>query len=234
MALAPEAAQSCTPKTPSPPDAPQTSTLSPGPDGVRRVAEQHAVGGGERQRVAGRLLPGEVRRPLHELARLHPAELREGAVRRLVAPDALAGREHRVAAIALLVVAVVLVAVDDDLVAHLPALHLGADRPDDARGVGAGDVEGLLVPVERRDRLAERGPDAVVVHARRHHEHQHLVVADGPGRHDLELHRAFRRAVALLADGPGPHLCRHMAERRDLADLVEVLRGAVLGTGLRC
>src|SRR5271169_6253694 len=30
MALAPEAATSCTPNTPSPPDAPQTSTLSPG------------------------------------------------------------------------------------------------------------------------------------------------------------------------------------------------------------
>src|ERR1700677_4061099 len=30
MALAPEAATSCTPKTPRPPDAPQTRTLSPG------------------------------------------------------------------------------------------------------------------------------------------------------------------------------------------------------------
>ena len=60
----------------------------------------------------------------------------------------------------------------------LPALHLGADRPDDARGVGAGDVEGLLVHVERRDRQAEAGPHAVVVDARRHHEDQHLVLAD--------------------------------------------------------
>src|ERR1700720_2801401 len=30
MALAPEAATSCTPNTPSPPEAPQTNTLSPG------------------------------------------------------------------------------------------------------------------------------------------------------------------------------------------------------------
>ena len=30
MALAPEAAQSCTPNTPSPPEAPQTSTFWPG------------------------------------------------------------------------------------------------------------------------------------------------------------------------------------------------------------
>src|SRR6476469_6874547 len=102
-------------------------------------------------------------RAFHQLAGLHLAELRERAVRRLVAPDALAGGEHRIAAVALLVVAVVLVTVDDDLVADLPALHLGADRPDDTRGIGAGDVEGLLVDVERADRQAETCPDAVVV-----------------------------------------------------------------------
>jgi hypothetical protein len=43
---------------------------------------------------------------------------------RLVAPDALGGRQHRVAAVAFLVVAIVLVAVDDDLVADLPATDL--------------------------------------------------------------------------------------------------------------
>ena len=115
---------------------------------MRLVAEQHAIGGGERQRVAGALLPGQMLGPRHQLAVLHAAELGEGAVRRLVAPDALRRREHRIAAVALLVVAVVLVAMDDDLVADLPALHLGADRPDDARGVRAGDVVGLLVDVE--------------------------------------------------------------------------------------
>ena len=54
---------------------------------VRAVAEQHAVGGGESQGVAAALLPGEVERAVHELAVLDPAELGEGAVRRLVAPD---------------------------------------------------------------------------------------------------------------------------------------------------
>src|SRR3546814_6348899 len=95
------------------------------------------------------------------------------AVGRLVAPDALRRREHRVAAVALLVVAVVLIAVDHDLVADLPALHLGADGPDHAGGVGAGAMVGRLVHVEGRDRQAEAGPDAVVVHARRHHHDQH-------------------------------------------------------------
>ena len=134
---------------------------------MRLVAEQHAIGGGERQRVGGALLPAQMLRARHQLAVLHPAELGERAVRRLVAPDALRGGEHRVAAVAFLVVAVVLVAMDDDLVADLPALDLRADRPDDARGVRAGDVIGLLVDVEHRDRLAERRPDAVVVDARR-------------------------------------------------------------------
>ena len=152
---------------------------------VRRMAEQHAIGGGERERVAGRLFPRQMLGLVHQLARLHAAELRERAVRRLVAPDALRRRQQRIAAIAVLVVAVVLIAVDDDLVADLPAPHLGADRPDHAGGVGARDVERILVAVERRDRTAEPGPDAVVVDARGHHIDQHLVLADRPGRHAL-------------------------------------------------
>src|SRR6476619_8353183 len=101
-------------------------------------------------------------RPLQELPVLHAGELGKRTVRSLVPPDALRGGEHRVAAVALLVVAVVLVTVDDDFVADLPPLHLRADRPHDAGRVGAGDVIGVLVTVERGDRLAERGPDAVV------------------------------------------------------------------------
>src|SRR5262249_14047781 len=124
------------------------------------------------------------------------------------------------AAVAFLVVAVVLIAVDDDLVADLPALYLGADRPDDAGGVGAGDVKRILVYVERRDRLTERGPDAVVVDARGHPEDQHLVAADRRGRHDLDLHRGGGRTVALLADRPGIHFRRHVTERGNFPDFI--------------
>ena len=112
------------------------------------------------------------------------------------------GREHRIAAVALLVVAVVLVAVDDDLVADLPALHLRADRPDDAGRVRAGDVIGVLVPVERGDRLAERGPDAVVVDAGRHHEDEHVVAVELPGGHDLDLHGRDRARRAVPCGWP--------------------------------
>ena len=159
----------------------------------------------------------------HELARLHPAELRERTVRRLVAPDALRRRQQRIAAVAILVVAVVLITVHDDFVADLPAVHLGANRPDDARGVGAGDMEWMFVAVERRNRNAEPRPDAVVVDSAGHHINQHFVFGDRPGRHHFELHRLLGRAVTLLADRPGVHFFRHMAERRDLADVVEVL-----------
>ena len=89
---------------------------------------------------------------------------------------------------------------------------------------------GVLVHVaDRRDRRAERGPDAVVVDAGRHHEDQHVVAVELPGRHHLDLHGRVGLAVALLADGPGVHVLRHMAERRDLADLVEVLPGGARG-----
>ena len=45
-----------------------------------------------------------------------------------------------------------------------------------------------------------------------------------PGRHDFDLHGLVGRTVPLLADGPGIHVLRHMTERRNLADLVEILR----------
>src|SRR5262245_23112391 len=158
------------------------------------------------------------------MAILHTAKLGEGAVGRLVAPDALRGRKHRVAAVAFLIVAVVLVAVDHNLVADLPALHFGADGINDAGGVGAGDMVGLLVPVERGDRLAERGPHAVVVHPRRHHEHQDVVAVELPGGHDLHLHRALGGTMAFLANGPGVHGFGYVAERWDLSELIKILK----------
>ena len=189
---------------------------------VRLVTEQHAIGRREGERVGGAFFPGQVLGARHQLAVLHAAELAKRAVRRLVAPDALRGREHRVAAVTFLVVAVVLIAMDDDLVSDLPALHFGADRPDDARGVGTCDMIGVLVNVERRDGLAESGPDAVVVNACRHHEHEHVVAVESPCGDDFHLHRLLRRTVPVLADRPGIHVRRHMAERGNLADFVKV------------
>ena len=186
------------------------------------MAEEHPIGGRQRQRITGAFLPGQMLGTRHELLRLDAGELGEGAVMGLVTPDALGGREHRVAAIAFFVVAVILVTVDDDLVADFPAFDLVADGPDDARSIRPCNVVFGLVNVERADRLAEPGPNAVVVDAGGHHQDQHLVAIQRPGRHDLELHSLFRRTVALAADRPGIHVLGDMAERWNLAKLVEI------------
>src|SRR6516165_4155475 len=189
------------------------------------MAEQHAIGGRQRERITGRLFPGEMRRLLHQLPRLHAAELSEGAVGCFVAPDPLRRRQERIAAIALLIVAVVLIAMDDDLVADFPAFDLGADRPDNAGRIRAGNVKGMLVPVQRRHRHAKPGPNAVVVDAAGHDIDQHLLLSDRPGRDDLALHRRFRRSVPFLADRPGIHFRWDVTEWRHLTDLVKVLNG---------
>ena len=164
--------------------------------------------------------------PFEKLTILDAAELRERSIGRLVAPNALAWRKHRIAAVALFVVAVVLVAVNDDLVADLPPLDLRADGPNDARGIGACDMVGLLVDVEHRHRRPERCPYAVVVDACRHHEDEDVVTIEFPRRNDLDLHRRFRKTFALLADRPGIHILRDVAERRNLPDFVEVFLDA--------
>ncbi len=190
---------------------------------VRAVAEQHAVGGRERQRVAGAFFPGQMLWTRHALARLHAAELGKAAIGGLIAPDALGRREHRVAAIALLIVAIVLVAVDDDLVARFHAGDLASDRPDNARGVGPGDMEVGLVDIEGRDWLSEAGPDAVIVHAGGHHEDEHFVAVNLRHRHLFQLHGGGRAAMALTPDRPGIHHFRDVKFRRNLTDFVDIL-----------
>ena len=134
------------------------------------AVDQHPVGGEVGQPVGGRLLPGEVLGLGQQLLGLDLAELRERAPGRLIAPDLLAGRGQRIEAVDLGILVGGLVAVDDDLVAGLPAGHALADLPDDAGGVGAADVVaplGVVAVAPDADRLAERGPDVVEVDARR-------------------------------------------------------------------
>src|SRR5579871_51353 len=60
-----------------------------GPQDVRTMAKEHPIGGCKRERVTGRFFPSEMLGPFHQLAVLHPRELRKGAVWRFVTPDAL-------------------------------------------------------------------------------------------------------------------------------------------------
>ncbi|OIQ67351.1 hypothetical protein GALL_510710 [mine drainage metagenome] len=192
------------------------------------MAEQHPVSRRQRQGVAGAFLPRQVARARHQLLRLHPRELRKTAVRRLVSPDALRGREHRVAAVAFLVIAVVLVAVDHHLIADLPAFHLVAHRPNDARRIRTGDVIGRAVAIKRADRGAKRGPDAVIVNARRHHHHQHFVAVDLPGIDHLDQHRGIRLAMPFAPDRPSIHLGRDVTQGRHLAHFIEVFHRSLV------
>ena len=96
-------------------------------------------------------------------------------------------------------------------------------------------MERVLVAIDGRNGRAKGGPDAVVIDPRRHHQNEHLVLADFPGGHDFDLHGAFRRPVALLPDAPGIHGLRHMPQRRNFADLVKLLeRGRNLRRSCCC
>ena len=178
------------------------------------LVDQHPVGGEVGEPVGGGVGPGEVLRAGEELLRLHLGELGEGAPGRLVAPDLLARRGERVEAVHLDVLVGGLVAVDDDLVAGLPAGDALADLPDDPGGVGAADVVavlGVVAVAEDRDRLAERRPDVVEVDAGRHHPDDHLEGARLGDLDLLELEGVGRLALALLADHPGRHRLRQRA-----------------------
>jgi len=103
---------------------------------------------------------------------------------------------------------------DDDLVAGLPLGDPGADLPHDPGGVRAADVvaAGLVVAVaEHRHGLAERGPHVVVVHAGRHHAHDHLERARLGHLDLLDLEGVTGLAEAVLADHPRGHLLGQLA-----------------------
>src|SRR3954452_823430 len=176
--------------------------------------DEHAVGGEVAEAIRGGLLPAQVLPLGEQLLGLTPRELVERPPGRLVAPDLLRRRGERIEAVDLGILVRGLVAVDDDLVTGLPARHAGADLPDDAGGVGAADVVAVLRVVavaEDRHRLAERGPDVVVVHARGHHPHDHLERARLRNLDLLELEGVRRLTLALLADDPCSHRLRERA-----------------------
>src|SRR4051794_11137965 len=176
--------------------------------------DQHAPGREVREAVGRGLLPGQVLGLWQQLLGLDLRELRERAPGRLIAPDPLRRRRERIEAVDLGVLVGGLVAVDDDLVALLPARDAGADLPDDARGVRAADVVAelrVVAVLHDRHRLAERRPDVVVVDAGRHHADDDLEGAGLRYFDLLELEGVLRLAEALLADDPRGHLLRQLA-----------------------
>src|ERR1700730_7838790 len=160
--------------------------------------------------------------------RLGAGELAVAAVVGLVTPDPRALGEHGVLAGEHPgVIGPPPPAVNDDLVADLDVLHVLARGPHDTRAVAAARVEvlGLAQPLALGDDvegLAESGPDIVVVDAGGHHVDQHLVGPDSRRGNDLPLPRIPRLTETVLPDEVRVHPRRHFAERRLLADVVEI------------
>ena len=225
----PAFATSCTASDPSPPLAPQTSTTSPGSTVCGGPAEQHAVGGGAGEGRRRRLLPAQEVGLGQALVRLHLAELRERPPAGVVTPDAEAAGEPRVlAGRHPWVVEVPLAGVHDDTVADLHVRDRVADGVDHPGGVGADDVEvGGLVPpslgLRDVDRDASGRPHVVEVHAGRHDHHERVVRAELGHVDHLVADRLRGLAVAIGAHELRVHLRRHLADRWDLAELVQVL-----------
>ncbi len=114
------------------------------------------------------------------------------------------------------------------MVADLRVANLAPDLEDDARRIGAADVEGLwlarLLPrLDDVDRGTERGPDVVVVDACRHHVDQHLVRRHLGHVDRLDLECLGGDAEPVLADDLRNHPLRHLTDRQHLPDLVNVL-----------
>ncbi len=188
--------------------------------------DQHAVGGEVDEAVGGRLRPAQGLWLGQELLGLDLGELGERAPGRLIAPDLLRGRRHRVEAVHLGILIGSLITVHHDLVARPPARDAGSDLPDDPGGVRAADVVavlGMIAVLHHRHGLAQGGPHVVVVDPGGHHPHDHLE-RGGLGNLDLlKLESVLGFALALLPDDPCGHRGRQLAGLGvDLGDSLQI------------
>ena len=121
---------------------------------------------------------------------------------------------------------------DHHVVAHGDVVDAPSNGVHDAGRVAASDVEVIgLAELGVRpgdvDGDTPSGPDVVVVDARCHHE-DHGLPRLRLGYLDLlDLEGDGRLAVALGPDHLSQHARRHLAQGRDLADLVQVLGHSV-------
>jgi hypothetical protein len=209
-------------------------------DGVRRPAVEHPICGRAGECRRRRLLPRERLGLGQALMRLHLGELRERAPARVVAPHPERRGQTGIPAIDHpRVLEVPLAGVDDDPVPRADVRHAFADRVDDARRVRTDDVEiGRFAPPRLRlgdvDGHAASGPDVVEVDARRHDHHERLVGTDRGDVDHLVADRVLGVAVPVGPDQLRVHTGRHLADRRDLADVVHVLGHARSVRGRGC
>ena len=187
------------------------------------VTEQHTIGRGQRQCIAGTFFPRQVLWPWHQLLCLHVGELGKRAIRGFIAPNPLRIGIHRIAAVTFLIIAIILIAVDDHFIADFPTGDFLAHSPNDAGCIGTGDMKRRLVNIKGTDRNAQTGPHAVVVHARSHHEHQHLMTVRFWCIDHFNLKGFVRLTMTFATNGPRVHLGGHMPHRRHFTQFIKVL-----------
>ena len=196
---------------------------------VRRPAEEHPVGGPAGERGRRGLLPRQVVGLREALVVLDLGELGHRAPARVVAPHPERARQPGVLARAHPgVVEVPLPRMHHDLVADRDVRDLAPHGVHDAARVGPDDVEvGRLTPARLRARDVHRDaagrPHVVEVHAGGHRGDEHVARPQLGDVEDLVLdrHRGLPEPV-----GPHRHRVhprRHLARRRQLADVVQVL-----------
>ena len=126
--------------------------------------------------------------PGHQLAGLDAGKLGKGPIWCLIAPDALAGRKHWVAAITFFVIAIVLVAMDNDFIAGLPALNVLADGPHDPCRIRADNGVILVIAIQYADWFTKPSPNAIVIDPSGHHQQEHFVIINFRCGQDFQLH----------------------------------------------
>jgi hypothetical protein len=173
------------------------------------------------------------------LVSLDLRELREGAPAGVVAPNSERRREPRVLAIDDVgVLEVPLSRVHDDPVADPHVRHVLAHGVDDPGGVGAHDVEvRRLAPaslcLRDVDGHAAGGPHVVEVDAGGHHHDERVHPPDLGDVDDLVVDGVLRLAVAVGPHELRVHPRRHLPDRWNLADLVQVLAHGSHPSGCR-
>ena len=200
-----------------------------GLDDVRLPPEEHPVGGAARECRRGCLLPRQVIGLRHALVVLDLRELGHRSPAGVVAPDAEARGQPRVASRAHpRVLRIPLPRVHGDRIADRDVAHRRPDRVDDAAGVGPDDVEvGRLAPsrlgLRHIDRHTSCSPYVIEVHARGHRRDEHVVGAELRHVDHLVPDRVRRVTEAVGSHDHRVHPRRHLTSRRQRSDVVEIL-----------
>jgi hypothetical protein len=140
--------------------------------------------------------------PRHQLLRLHPCELGKRPIGGFIPPDPLAWRKHWITAIALFIIAIVLIAMNDHLIANFPSGDFFTDSPDNSGGVRASNMVLCLMDIKRADRHPKTRPNTIIIDPGCHHQNQNILTVQRRRLYHFDLKRMVGLSVALTPNGP--------------------------------